>query len=102
MVDDTVRRHVSGGGVGAGGGFPPPERNQEAGKRGRGRSSKHVQYPEGYLSAVGTPPPHNLYTLHGLVAGNTHIHTHKLSQFLSSTRLNNTFPVWFENRMSMF
>ena len=34
--DDPVRRHIGIGGVGAGGGFPPPtpEGNQEAGRDG--------------------------------------------------------------------
>ena len=33
-ADDPVRRHIGGGGVGAGGGCPPPEGNPEAGREG--------------------------------------------------------------------
>ena len=32
--------------------------------------------PERSLSKVGTPPPHDSYTLHRMVDGNTHTHTH--------------------------
>ena len=30
------------------------------------------------MSEVGTPSPHNLDTLHGMVASNTHTHTHTI------------------------
>ena len=33
-ADDPVRRHVGGGGFGVGGGCPPPEGYQEAGREG--------------------------------------------------------------------
>ena len=43
-ADDLVRRHVSGGGVGAGGGCPPLEGNQEAGREGgAGQVNKYVK-----------------------------------------------------------
>ena len=43
-ADDTVQRHVGGGGVGSGGVCPPPlEVNQEAGREVGGRSSKQLR-----------------------------------------------------------
>ena len=43
-VDDPVRRHIGGGDVRTGGGCPPPEGNQEAGRvEDAGQVNKYVK-----------------------------------------------------------
>ena len=83
LCGDTT--DVSGGGVGAGGGCPPQKDIRwREGKAGRDKYkyvtiSDRAKVPEGSTSEVGTPPPHDSDTLHGLVASNTHTHTHILA-----------------------
>ena len=63
--------------------YTPPDRHQTAGgEGGTGPISKLCNNkqqrlgPEWSMSEVITSPPHSFYKSHGLVASNTHTHTH--------------------------
>ena len=75
---------VGGGNVGIGGVYPPPpaprkDITQWEERAGRVKNkyksiSDGAWVPEGSLSKVRTPPPHNYDTPHILVNSNTHTH----------------------------